>query len=91
MSRQGIYNLVKRINKKGIMGLNNQHVGRPRKLTAEIAADLKNILTQAPIHEGYIQSRWDNHLVRRYLKERHGIDIGRAQLINWLHTIFLKC
>ena len=40
--------------------------------------------------QGYMQSRWDNHLVRRYLKERHGIDIGRAQLINWLHTIFLK-
>ena len=34
-----------------------------------------------------MQSRWDNPLVRRYLKERHGIAIGRAQLINWLHTI----
>jgi hypothetical protein len=37
--------------------------------------------------QGYMQSRWDNPLVRRYLKERHGIVIGRAQLINWLHTI----
>ena len=91
MSRQGIYNLVKRINKEGIRGLEDQHLGRPCKLTAEIAADLKNILTQAPMHEGYMQSRWDNHLVRRYLKERHGIDIGRTQLINWLHTIFLYC
>ena len=43
MSRQGIYNLVKRINKKGTRGLNDQHVGRPRKLTAKIAADLKKI------------------------------------------------
>jgi transposase len=87
MSRQGIYNLVKRINREGIMGLEDQHLGRPGKLTAEIAVDLRNILTQAPMHEGYIQSRWDNHLVRRYLKERHGIDIGRAQLINWLYAI----
>ena len=87
MSRQGIYNLVKRINKEGIMGLEDQHLGRPGKLTAEIAADLKKILTQSPMDQGYTQSRWDNPLVRRYLKERHGITIGRAQLINWLHTI----
>jgi transposase len=87
MSRQGIYNLVKRINTEGIKGLEDQHLGRPCKLTADIAADLKYTLTQSPMDQGYMQSRWDNHLVRRYLKERHGIDIGRAQLINWLHTI----
>ncbi|TRZ50272.1 hypothetical protein D4S03_07035 [bacterium] len=87
MSRQGIYNLVKRINKEGIRGLEDKHLGRPCRLTAEIAADLRNILTQSPMDQRYMQSRWDNHMVRRYLKERHRIDIGRAQLINWLHTI----
>jgi transposase len=89
MSRQGIYNLVKRINTEGIKGLADQHLGRPCKLTAEIATDLKNILTQSPMDQGYLQSRWDNPLVRRYLKERHGIVIGRAQLINWLHSIII--
>ena len=87
MSRQGIYNLAKRINTEGIKGLEDHHLGRPCKLTAEIATDLKNILTQSPMDQGYSQSRWDNPLVRRYLKERHGIVIGRAQLINWLHAI----
>src|SRR5271157_5067825 len=78
MSRQGIYNLVKRINTEGIRGLEDHHLGRPGKLTAEIAADLRNILTQSPMEQGYMQSSWDNHLVRRYLKERHGIVLGRA-------------
>jgi transposase len=87
MSRQGIYNLVKRINTEGIRGLEDQHLGRPCKLTAEVATDLKNILTQSPMDQGYLQSHWDNPLVRRYLKGRHGIVIGRAQLINWLHSI----
>ncbi len=87
MSRQGIYNLVKRINTEGIRGLEDQHLGRPCKLTAEVATDLKNILTQSPMDQGYLQSHWDNPLVRRYLKDRHGIVIGRAQLINWLHSI----
>jgi transposase len=87
MSRQGIYNLVKRINMEGIRGLEDQHLGRPGKLTTEISTDLKKILTQSPMYQGYIRLRWDNPLVRRYLKERHGIVIGRAQLTNWLHTI----
>jgi transposase len=87
MSRQGIYNLVKRINTEGIKGLTDQHLGRPCKLTVDIAADLKKTLIKSPMDQGYMQSRWDNPLVRRYLKDRHGIVIGRAQLINWLHTI----
>jgi transposase len=87
MSRQGIYNLVKRINKEGIIGLEDQHLGRPGKLTADIAEDLKKTLIKSPMDQGYLQLRWDNPLVRRYLKERHGIVIGRAQLINWLHSI----
>ncbi len=37
MSRQGIYNLVKRVNKKGIEGLEATGSGRPRKQTAGIA------------------------------------------------------
>jgi transposase len=87
MSRQGIYNLVKRINTEGIKGIEDQHLGRPCKLTADIAEDLKKTLIRSPMDQGYMQSRWDNPLVRRYLKERHGIVIGRAQLINWLHVI----
>jgi transposase len=87
MSRQGIYNLVRRINTEGIRGLEDQHVGRPCRLTADIAADLKRTLIQSPMDQGYVQSRWDNPLVRRYLRERHGIVVGRAQLINWIHEI----
>jgi hypothetical protein len=40
MSRQGIYNLVKRVNENGIKGLETAGSGRPRKLTAGIAKDL---------------------------------------------------
>jgi hypothetical protein len=40
MSRQGIYNLVKRVNVNGIKGLETAGSGRPRKLTAGIAKDL---------------------------------------------------
>ena len=87
MSRQGIYNLVKRINTEGIKGIENQHLGRPGKLTDDIAEDLKKTLIHSPMDQGYMLSRWDNPLVRRYLKERYGIAIGRAQLINWLNTI----
>jgi transposase len=87
MSRQGIYNLVKRINAEGIKGIEDQHLGRPCKLTADISADLKKTLIKSPMDQGYMQSGWDNLLVRRYLKERHGVVIGRAQLINWLHAI----
>ena len=34
MSRQGIYNLVKRVNEKGLKGLDNVGCGRPRKQAA---------------------------------------------------------
>jgi len=87
MSRQGIYNLVYRINKEGLHGLEDHHLGRPSKLTAEIAEHLKEALIHSPMDQGYPQTRWDNPLVRRYLKERHAIEIGRAQLANWLHVI----
>ncbi|HUH65577.1 MAG TPA: helix-turn-helix domain-containing protein [Syntrophales bacterium] len=87
MSRQGIYNLVYRINREGLHGLEDHHLGRPGKLTAKLADDLKETLTYSPMDQGYEQMRWDNPLVRRYLKERHGIEIGRAQLVNWLNLI----
>jgi len=87
MSRQGIYNLVNRINKKGIKGLADKHPGRPCKLTAKIADDLKEVLLKSPMITGYRQFRWDNALVRQYLREKHGVDIGRSQLMNWLRAI----
>ena len=87
MSRQGIYNLVNRINREGLQGLEDQHLGRPGKLTAEVANDLKEALSRPPMDRGYPQMQWDNPLARRYLKERHGIEIGRAQLVNWLHKM----
>jgi hypothetical protein len=34
------------------------------------------------MNQGYRQSRWDGPLVRKYLKEKHDIDIGRSQVIN---------
>lgn len=39
MSRQGIYNLVKRVNGKGIKGLETARTGRPRTLAAGTAED----------------------------------------------------
>lgn len=88
ISRQGIYDLVKRVNEKGIKGVEeNKRPGRPSSLTAEIAKELKKILIQPPMDQGYRQSRWDGPLVRKYLKEKQGIDIGRSQVINWLHAI----
>jgi transposase len=88
ISRQGIYDLVKRVNEKGITGVEEQkRVGRPGSLTDEIAKDLKEKLVQPPMNQGYRQSRWDGPMVRRYLKEKHSIAIGRSQVINWLHSI----
>jgi transposase len=88
ISRQGVYDLVKRINEKGITGVEEQErPGRPGSLTAEIARDLKEKLVQPPTNHGYRQSRWDGPLVRRYLQDKHGIAIGRSQVINWLHSL----
>ncbi|HVO66620.1 MAG TPA: helix-turn-helix domain-containing protein [Syntrophales bacterium] len=87
MSRQGIYNLVSRINEKGLRGLEDEHLGRPCKLTSKIAEDLKKVLLQSPMGFGYRQFHWDNTLVRQYLKEEQGVDIGRSQLMNWLRAI----
>jgi transposase len=88
MSRQGIYDLVRRVNEKGIQGVEEeQRPGRPSALTAEIAQDLKETLVQPPMHQGYRQSRWDGPLVRKYLREKHQLEIGRSQVINWLHAI----
>ncbi|HHT9158677.1 MAG TPA: helix-turn-helix domain-containing protein [Candidatus Brocadiaceae bacterium] len=88
ISRQGIYNMVKRVNKYGMKGLDEKkRPGRRSKLTPDIREDFKDILTQPPINQGYRQSRWDGPLVRKYLKEKHGVDIGRSQVINWLHEI----
>lgn len=87
MSRQGIYNFVKRVNEHGMKGLEDDHRGRPCKLTAEIAEDLKEVLLQSPMTMGYPRLRWDNLLVRQYLRERHGVDIGRSQLMNWIRLL----
>lgn len=88
ISRQGIYDLVKRVNKKGITGVEEEkRPGRTSSLTADIAKDLKEKLVQPPMNQGYRQSRWDGPLVRKYLKEKHHIGIGRSQVINWLHAI----
>jgi len=40
MSRQGIYNLVKRVNEKGIKGLDTAGSGRPRKPAEGTVQDL---------------------------------------------------
>ena len=88
LSRQGIYDLVKRVNEKGITGVEEEnHLGRPSSLTSEISNNLKEILLYPPTSQGYSQSRWDGPLVRTYLKEKHEIDIGRSQVNNWMHSI----
>ena len=88
ISRQSIYDLVKRVNEKGITRVEEEkRSGRPCSFTAEIEKDLKETLVQPPMNHGYRQSRWDGPLVRKYLKEKQGIDIGRSQVYNWLHAI----
>ena len=88
ISRPGIYDIVKRVNKYGMKGLEEQkRSGRRSSLTPDIREDLKDILTQPPMNQGYRQSRWDGPLVRKYLKEKHSVDIKRTQVINWLHKI----
>jgi transposase len=87
MSRQGIYNLVNRVNRKGLRGLKDQHIDRPGKLMVEIAEDLKRTLINSPTDQGYIERHWNNVLLRRYLNEKHGVDIGRAKLMNWISAI----
>lgn len=88
LSRQGIYDLVKRVNEKGITGVEEEkRSGRPSSLTSEISNNLKEILLHSPTSQGYSQSRWDGPLLRTYLKEKHEIDIGRSQVNNWIHSI----
>lgn len=88
ISRQAIYDLVGRVNEKGMTGVEEtRRPGRPSGLTDEIADDLKRRLIQTPIDHGYRQSRWDGPLVRKYLKEKHCVDIGHSQVNNWLHSI----
>ena len=88
LSRQGIYDLVKRVNEKGIKGVEEEkRSGRPSSLTPERSKNLKEILLQPPTSQGYSQSRWDGPLVRTYIKEKHDIDIGRSQVNNWIHSI----
>jgi len=88
LSRQGIYDLVSRVNNKGITGVEEEkRSGRPSSLTREISDTLKEILLQPPMSQGYSQSRWDGPLVRTYLKEKHGIEIGHSQVNNWMHRL----
>lgn len=88
ISRQGIYDIVDRINKYGLQALEEgKRSGRPTKFTQDIRDSLKNALLRPPADLGYDQSRWDGHLVRDFLKEKHSVSIGRSQVNNWLHQI----
>ena len=88
LSRQGIYDLVNRVNEKGFPGIEEgKRHGRPSGLTTELSDELKEILLQPPTSQGYNQSRWDGPLIGTYLKEKHGIDIKHCQVNNWAHSI----
>lgn len=88
ISRQAIYDLIKRVNLMGLQGLEEQQrCGRPSRLTTEIEHNLKLILTVAPNQLGYKQSRWDGPLIKQYLKEKHNISIEKSQVNVWLHQI----
>jgi len=88
LSRQGIYDLVNRVNEKGFLGIEEEkRHGRPGCLTPKLSAELKEILLQPPASQGYSQSRWDGALIGAYLKEKHHIDIGHSQVNNWMHSI----
>jgi transposase len=50
LSRQGIYDLVRRVNEKGLPGVEEEkRSGRPSSLTKKISDKLKEILLQPPM------------------------------------------
>lgn len=88
ISRQGIYDLIERVNRMGLKGLEEQQrSGRPSQLTTAIEQDLTRILAVAPNQLGYQQSRWDGPLIKQYLKEKHHISIEKSQVNVWLHQL----
>ena len=88
ISRQGIYNMIERVNRLGIIGLEEQkRSGRPSNLTTVIEQDLKLILAATPLQFGYKQSRWDGPLIKQYLTDKHNLSIEKSQVNVWLHQL----
>ncbi len=86
ISRQGIYDLVKRVNEDGMKALQTDP-GRPSKLTAEIENDLRETLLQSPANRGYRQPCWNNSLLRKYLQRKYNIHISYPCLTDWLRNM----
>jgi len=88
LSREGIYLIVKRVNKHGLHGLDEEkRPGRPSQLNPELKKELTEVLNKPPHGCGYTQSRWDGPLLQRYLEEHHHIRLGHSQVNNWFHAL----
>lgn len=88
ISRQAVYNIVYRVNKLGLRGLDDEpHPGPASKLTPELRKELSEVIDKPPKTYGYRQGRWDGPLLNRYLQDHHGFHLGHTQIYEWLHWI----
>jgi transposase len=88
LSREGIYLIVKRVNERGLHGLDEEkRPGRPGQLTPKLKKELTEVLNKSPHEFGYTQPRWDGTLLCRYLETHHGIHLGHSQINRWLHAL----
>ena len=88
VSREFIYQLVRRINIEGMEGIvDRPHTGRKRQLNVEQEEKIKGVVSNSPRLAGYTYSRWDGLLVARYIKEEFGITYSTRQVQRILKRI----
>jgi len=88
LSREGIYQIVRRVNKRGLRGLDEEkRPGRNGQLIPELRKELSDVIANPPQEYGYRQTRWDGPLLNRYLEEHHDIHLGHSQINRWFHAL----
>jgi transposase len=87
ISRQAVYDIVGRVNERGLKGLDENHPGKKGQLTPELRNELTAVLEKPPQTCGYRQCRWDGPLMKRYLKEHYAIHLGVSQVNRWFHKL----
>ncbi len=87
-SHDTVVRFVKRYNQEGIAGLANRpRPGRPRRVTDEYLAQLRDAIEQAPRDLGRPFSNWTTANLAEYLAERTGIIIGARQVENYVKAM----
>jgi len=88
LSREGIYQIVRRVNTLGLRGLDEKkRSGRTGQLAPELRKELYDVLAKPPQESGYRQTRWDGPLLNRYLDEYHDIHLSHSQINRWFHAL----